>query len=292
MYTKKKNLYVVLFLLPAMILFLVNVVYPSISAIVYSLFKWNGISKPVFTGLQNYLDLLHDPVFYKAGLDTLYLVLGSGVVQVFLGLLLAVLLSNKIKGYKIFRTIYFFPVTISSVAVALMFSLIYNNEFGLLNSILREVGLGNYTRLWLADEKTAIFPAIVPQIWQFIGLMFVIILAGLQNIPDEIMECAYLDGATGWKKTVYVTIPLLWEIIQMCVVLGVTGALKSFDHINVLTAGGPMHATEIFGNYMYFLAFRQMTFGYALTVSFVIFVIGFIFTFIFKRFFSGETIQY
>lgn len=289
---KNKKIVIVCFLLPIFLLFIVNVVYPIIASTVYSFFSWDGISEMKYVGFKNYMKLFGSPVFYKACINSLYLVIGSGLVQVLIGLILAVLLNSRIRGFKLFRTVYFFPVMISSVSIALMFSLIYAPQFGLLNSILKGIGLENLARPWLGDSKVVIFAAIFPQIWQYIGLMFVIQLAALQNIPSEIMEYTSLDGATGLKKLFYINIPLIWEVIQICVVLGVTGSLREFEHIWVLTEGGPMHASEILGTHMYLSIFKGMQFGYGSSVAFIIFIIGLLFTVIFKKYFSGETIQY
>jgi raffinose/stachyose/melibiose transport system permease protein len=289
---KNKKLLIAVFLLPALILFIVNVVYPAFASIYYSLFTWDGISKMEFAGLVNFTRMFKDPVFYKALLNSFYNVIGSGVVQVALGLFLAVILNSKIKGFKIFRTVFFFPVIVSAISIALMFSLIYEPQNGMLNSFLRLIHLGDFARPWLSDRKIVIFAAIFPQTWQYIGLMMMILLAALQNIPGDLLEYADIDGATGLKKTFLINIPLIWEAIQICVVLGVISGLKEFQHVYVLTRGGPMNSSELLSTYMYTTVFKVMEFGYGSALSFVIFVSGFLFTVVFKKYFSGDKIQY
>jgi len=283
---------IMLFLLPALLLYIINVIIPIIQSSYYSLLSWDGISHAKFIGLQNYIDLIKDPVFYQSSRNMLYFVIGAGGVQVFIGLLLAAILRGSIKGLRFFRTVLFFPVVISAVSIAMMFSMIYQNEMGLLNTFLRNVGLGALARPWLGDQKTAIFAAIFPEIWQYIGFIMVIMLAALMNIPSDILEYAELDGLSGVRKVINIYIPLTWEVIQVCIVLGVTGALKSFEHIYVLTTGGPIHASEIWGTYMYKTVFKSMQFGYGSTISIIILMAGFLFTIILKKYFSRDIVQY
>ena len=289
---KNKKLVIVVFLLPALLLYTMNVIYPMFASIFYSLFKWDGVSPMKFINFGNYIELFLDKAFYKASLNTMYLVIGSCVFQVFAGLLLAVILVNGVKGFKFFRTIFFFPVTISAVSIALMFSLIYEPRSGLLNTFLRTVGLEQFAMFWLSDTKIVIFPAIFPQIWQYIGLVVVILLAALMGIPGDIIEYSSLDGLMGFKRIIYLYIPLTWEAIQICIVLAVTGSLKGFEHVYILTEGGPLQSSEIWATYMYNTVFKAMKFGYGSTITFVILITGFLFTVLFKKYFSGERIEY
>lgn len=289
---RKRNLLIVTFLAPVMLFFVINVIYPVIISFYYTLQSWDSINPMKFVGLKNYADLFKDPVFFIACRNTFYLVLGAGVLQVAAALVLAVMVSSVTRGYKLFRTVYFFPVTMSAVAIALMFSLIYGYDHGLLNDILSAFGLGGLRQQWIGDVKIVPFTAIFPQIWQYVGFVFIILLASIGQIPAEIYEYAKIDGAGGFRKVFNITIPLTWEAIQICIVLGVTGSLSSFNTVLVLTGGGPMQASELLGIYMYNSIFKAMQFGYGSAIAFIIFVLGALFTIIFKRYFSGETVQY
>jgi len=167
-----------------------------------------------------------------------------------------------------------------------MFNLIYSPSFGILNVTLRNLGLNSLTRVWLGEKNIVIYAAIAPVIWQYIGMVMLLSLAGLQSIPEEVLQAAEIDGAVGWKKLRYILLPLNWETIQLCIILAVTGALKAFAHFFILTGGGPNHASEILGIYLYREAFFFFRFGYASTIATFIFGLGFLFSVVFKKYFS------
>ena len=259
----------------------------------YSFFAWDAISSMKFIAFRNYTNLIKDPIFRIAALHVLIYVLTSLAVEIPLGLVLAFVISGKIRGQKLFRVLFFQPVVLPATAVALMFLLIYEPNFGLLNSLFKSIGLDGLTSNWLADRKIAFFPAMIPRIWQNIGLSFIILQAGIKSIPYEFFEAAFIDGiAENSFRMFRIILPMLWDKLQVCIILVVVGVMKSFEHIFALTEGGPNHATEIFGTYLFDSIFRSMEYGYGSSLAVVIFVTGLIFTFVFKKFFSGEMIEY
>ena len=157
---------------------------------------------------------------------------------------------------------------------------------GIINITLEKIGLGSLSRIWLADPKVVIYAAIAPITWQYIGLMMFLSLTGFQSISEEIFEAAEMDGAVGWKKLRYIMLPLNWDAIQVCIIISVIGSLRSFDHVYILTGGGPNHASEILGIYLYKEAFTVFHFGYASSIATFILVFGFLFSVIFKKYFS------
>ena len=248
---RRNKIIIPLFILPALILYITFMVYPIFWTVFVSLFKWSGIQLGAmkFQGLSNYIKLFTTPMFYRVLKNTGILMLFSVFVRIPIGVVLSVVLYKAFRGYKFFRSIYFFPVVISSASIALMFSLIYSPSMGIINITLEKLGLGSLSRIWLADPKVVIYAAIAPITWQYIGLMMFLSLTGFQSISEEIFEAAEMDGAVGWKKLRYIMLPLNWDAIQVCIIISVIGSLRSFDHVYILTGGGPNHASEILGIY-------------------------------------------
>lgn len=164
-----------------------------------------------------------------------------------------------------------------------MFSLMYDKDIGLLNYALQWVGLGSFVRSWLADEHTAFYAVIAAPIWHTIGYFFIILLAGMQNLPEEVYEAATIDGAGAWTQFSRITLPLIWPILQICMILSITGALKSFDYVFIMTKGGPGDATQVPATYMYETVFVGMKYGYGTAIAITIFVFSLIVTLLFRK---------
>lgn len=272
--SKRSKWLIVIGLAPALIIYVCFSIIPIFMSFYYSLMSWNGFSDMQFVGLNNFTKLFGDRLFWNSIINNVYVIVASVVGQLSIALFLALLLNRKLKGAKIFRTIGFIPVILSSVVVALTWNLIYNSETGLLNELLRSIGLDSFALNWLGDQKIAMLSVSVTIIWQFIGLYFIIFLAGLQNIPGEILEAAKIDGASEWKQTWSITIPMLKETIFASLILAISGSLKAFDQIYVMTNGGPAHATEVSAIYMYNKTFESLQFGYGSTIAVMIFIFG------------------
>lgn len=262
-------------LIPALLVYCAFGIVPIFHSFYYSLTDWDGLSEASFVGWRNISEALSDPLFWNSFKNNIYVVLASVFGQIPIALALALLLNRRLKGAKIFRTIGFLPVVISTVIISLTWNMIYNAEYGLLNRLLQSVGLDFLARDWLGDPRWAMIAVCVTIVWQFVGLYLMIFLAALQNVPDEVLEAAEIDGATGWKKTWTVTIPMIWDAIVLSVILCISGSLRTFDLIYVMTNGGPAHATEVMAIYMFEQTFSSMRYGYGNAVSLLIFVFSF-----------------
>jgi raffinose/stachyose/melibiose transport system permease protein len=263
-----------LFALPALALYLLFFIYPFIQTLLSSFTQWNGITAPVFTGLANYAKLFHDSVLLSGIVRILIWAGLAVVIKVALGLIFAALLRDRPRGYKFFTSVFFFPVVVSSSAMSLVFTLVYDNNIGLVNHALRAIGLGFLGQAWLSNPQTAFYAAIAVPIYQDTGFFMVIFLAALQGIPNEYYEAARLDGANPVQAFFRITVPLSLGSIRVCVVLAVTTAFKTFDYIFLLTSGGPGNATQVPATWMYLETFQSFNYGYGDAIAILIFVLS------------------
>ena len=273
-----KSLY--LFVLPGLLIYLVFFVYPTLNGLVLSFSKWDGLSEKTWIGLDNYRRMLTgDDIFGKAFANNLKFMLSVVVFQTFLSLMLAILLSKNSRTNIVFRSLYFFPTILSSVAVAFIWGFMYNPNVGVLNNVLGKVGLDALTHNWLGDPKIAIYSIAFAQIWAHTGQMIVVFVAGLQAIPHDLYEAAYLDGAGRWQAFKNVTWPLVAPAATIVAAYTTIQSFKAFDLIFALTGGGPVYSTEILSTYIYHTAFQGSEFGYAAAQSMGFMVIIAVITF-------------
>jgi raffinose/stachyose/melibiose transport system permease protein len=263
-----------LFLLPALGLYSLFFIYPFIQTLLSSFTRWNGITAPVYIGLANYTQLFHDSVLMSGVVRILIWAGLAVVIKVGLGLVFAAILRDRPWGYKFFTSVFFFPVVVSSSAMSLVFTLVYDNNIGIVNQALKAVGLGFLQQAWLSNPHTAFYAAIAVPIYQDIGFFMVIFLAALQGIPNEYYEAARLDGANPVQTFFRVTLPLSLGSLRVCVVLAVTTAFKTFDYIFLLTAGGPGNATQVPATWMYLETFQSFNYGYGAAIAILIFVLS------------------
>lgn len=278
-YRTRRKLYGYLFILPAYLLFILLVAVPFFRALSMSLTQWAGYDDPRFVGLSNFQTLFRDRVFWLSLRHTLMFTLVTTFLQTVFPLLVAVLINNKWRGSVFFRTALFVPVIISFVVSGLLWRMIYDPNFGVLNNLLNAVGLSALTTSWLALPETAMGSIIVVSLWQSLGFYMLIFYAGLQSIPPELYESASLDGATPWQQLLHVTVPMLWPVTTVVIVLNVIGGIKVFDIIYVMTTGGPNRATEVLGTFLYSTGFGGVgggspTVGYAAAIGVVILVLA------------------
>ncbi|RCW62757.1 carbohydrate ABC transporter permease [Saliterribacillus persicus] len=259
-------------ILPALFIYLLFSIVPIFISFYYSFMSWNGFSEMQFVGLANFKELFQDSVFWLSVRNNILVVLASVFGQIPIALALALLLNRKIKGAKFFRTVGFMPVVISTVVISITWRMIYNSEYGMLNNFLEAIGLGALAQNWLGDPTWAMIAVCITIIWQFVGLYFIIFLSALQTVPNEILEAADLDGASEWQKTRFVVLPSIWNIILVSIVLCISGSLKTFDLIFVMTSGGPANATEVMATYMYNKTFEGLRYGYGSAISVLIFI--------------------
>jgi raffinose/stachyose/melibiose transport system permease protein len=272
----KNNAAVVLLSLPASLTYTLFIIIPAGYGVFYSVTKWNGVSAPIFNGIDNFVRLFGTRDYWRVLVNTMRLLLASVFIQVPIGMVLAYLLLRRTKGYKFFRTMMFFPVVVAPVAIGVMFSLFYNGDVGPLNQLLSAVRLGALKRNWLSDVKVVMNSVIFPQIWQYIGYSLVILFTSMKAIPREIFESADIDGASSTQIFFRIVIPMILDTIVIAIILVVTGSLKSFDYCWALTKGGPGNASALMSVYMYKTAFVQNQFGLgsAITITVLVYSIG------------------
>ncbi|MGV8025405.1 MAG: carbohydrate ABC transporter permease [Anaerolineaceae bacterium] len=283
--TNKKNqrskdrLLIILFLLPALTLFFLFVIYPIFRSIYYSMFDWKGFGPAVdFIGLGNYKKILNDAVFLKSIKNVLLIIILSLSLQLPIALILAVLVGRDLPGRSFFRTVFFLPYVLSEVNTGIMWMLLYNPdpERGFLNAILVLIGLQPVA--WLADMNVVIYAVFITLTWKYFGFHMMLYLAGLQNIPREIEEAARIDGANAVQNFFYITLPLLSSTIKTSVYMSVLGSIQQFVLIWVMTRGGPVSASETMATYMYRFGFVRFQLGYGAAVAIIMFILCMIFS--------------
>ena len=281
------NLFSNLFLAPAFIIYTVFIITAVILTFFYSTTEWNGVGAKVFNWFANYKELVTDKDYWTVTKNTGILVLLALIIQNGLALLLAYLVSKVTRGYKFFRSVYFLPVVVTTAATAVMFTVMYN-ENGPLNVFLDFFHLGALKSNWLSDSKLVLFSVALPQLWQFMGIQFIIMLTGIQSIPEEIIESAHIDGATDFRTLIRIIIPMMSEVIQICIIFTVTNALKSFNYAWIMTYGGPGLSSSYISVFMFQKIFMQFDFGYGSAIAISLLFYSLVFTVIFKGYFSKK----
>ncbi len=273
-----------LFLLPALALYAMFMIYPFFQSIYLSLTDWNGADAVKnFVGLENYRNLWSDDLLWRSlWHNVIWVVIGT-LGPLILGFLLAVLLAARPKGFTLFRTVYFMPQVLSPVIIAIVWGWIYNPLFGILNKGLEAAGLEAWTRGWLGDPDFALYAVLVAAMWAQTGFVFVIFLAGLQNVSRDLIEAATLDGANAWQRFRDVTLPQMANVVNVVAALLLIGGFNVFDIIFVMTGGGPANSTEVIATYAYTEAFRLNNVGYASTLTIVMTVITLVASILFIR---------
>lgn len=263
-------------LAPALLLCGIFIFIPAALTIVGSFHSFGLTSQNwVFEGVGNYVRAANDPVFWVALRNNVIIVVGSIVLQVGIGTILAAILDRGLPtGSTFFRTIIFMPMVVSAVAVALIWLIILDPNIGILNAIVKWLGLAPPTRGWLGDPNISIYMVLVVAAWQYTGFMMVLILAGLQGIPREMYEAAAIDGAVGLKAFWHITLPSIRNVLIVAVLITTIGGFKVFDFIYVLTQGGPANATQVLGTYIYLQAFNLTNMGYANAIAVVLLAIA------------------
>jgi raffinose/stachyose/melibiose transport system permease protein len=286
----KDKKYIILFLVPALILITVFLYYPLILTFINSFNEWRFFSvEKTFIGLDNFKEMFHDAVIRKSIINTLILMLFAVIFEIGIALLLALMVDSIKFGSKFYRISFFFPVVISATAIGLMFLLTYQYDYGLLNTI-REA-LGWERKVWIT-EKTSLFLVILPTVWQMTGFYFVIMLTAISKIPTEIYESAMLEGVTGIQKAIYITIPLMWDVIAACIALVISGTFKTFDMVWIITKGGPMDSSQLLSTYYYSKSFERQNLGYGCAIAVLMVILGIILIHFSNKFTERESISY
>jgi ABC-type sugar transport system permease subunit len=274
------------FISPFYILFAIFFLFPTLFALVLGFFKWGALGTPEFFGIRNYQRLFSDAVFWKAVGNTVFYASWSLFVIVPLALLEALALNSKLlKFATLWRVVYFAPIVTSTVAISLVFRMLYNKEFGTINGIIQ--ALGGLPVDWMGNLQTAKLAVVGVVIWRWTGLLAVYFLAGLQSIPEELHEAASIDGANTFDRFLYITLPLLRPVILFVSVIVLIGSMQIFDDPQILTGGGPANATISIVQYLYVQGISNLLFGFASAVGLFLFVVIFVLSLVQFRVFRG-----
>ncbi len=267
----KDNLAGLVFVGPQLIGMLAFVIGPMLYAIGLSLYRWDLLSPPTFVGLGNYAEMVQNETFWKVMRNTSYYTIGYMLLNI-VSALGAALALNRIRGRVFFRTLFFMPVVTSAIAVSLIWLWMLNPQFGVVNTFLRGLGIAEPPR-WFASTAWAMPGVILMSAWWNLGYNMVILLAGLQSIPESLYEAAMLDGASHTQRFTNVTLPMLTPTLFFVVVVTFIGSFQVFDQIFIMTNGGPADATRVMVMYIYSLGFQRFDMGLAAAVAMVLFVI-------------------
>ena len=283
---------IALFVLPGLAVFTVVFVIPILFTLIYSLTDWNGINDMNFVGLNNYIRMFTDDPIFIIGVRNNFIFLALSLLgQIPAALCLALLISRFTAGIKFFKTAFFIPVLLSTSAIALLWQRVYEPNFGIVNQVAELIG-SSWSQEWLSSGNTVVQALAIPIIWQFIGYHLVILYAGIKSIPEQYYEAALIDGADGIKATFYITIPLLQDIIKVCIVLCAVGSLKLFDLIYIMTKGGPHNSSITIALQMYNEAFLKMSYGYGSAIAIFLVIACLAIAFIINKSLETQDMQF
>lgn len=278
---RRKNFWGYLFIAPNFIGFVVFMLLPILMSLYYSFTDYDVITEANFVGFENYIKLFQDDQFITALLNTLWYCVLTVPAGVILALLLAVLFNRQIPGIGAFRTLTFIPVITSMVAVSLIWSMLYEDNGGLLNTLLGYVGLPPVH--WLTDTNMAMISIAIMSIWKGLGYNMTIFLAGLQGVPHDLYEAATIDGANSVQKFFKITVPMIGPTMYFVTLMSLIGSLQVFDQVYIMTNGGPVNATKTVAMYLYQYGFQFYKMGYACAAAYVLFILVFIVSLIQNR---------
>ncbi|MDO5415703.1 MAG: sugar ABC transporter permease [Lachnospiraceae bacterium] len=268
------------FILPNLIGYTTFVFIPVIFSFVLSVMKWDGSQAPMeFVGLQNFVDIFSDSLFRGAFMHTVSYALMTVLPTLALSLLLAVLLNSKIKGIAFYRASFFFPYIASTVAVGAVWNMLFQPDFGPVNEFLKFIGIANPPR-WVVSTDWAMVAVAVVTVWKYMGYYMIVYLAALQGISSSLYEAASIDGANGWQKLRYITVPMLTPTTFFVLIMLTIQCFKVFDLVYVMTGGGPGNATKTIVNYIYEKAFTSWEFGPASAGAIILFAVVLVITII------------
>lgn len=263
----KKSYTDYLFLVPALIIYLSVIVVPVFYSLFISMFKWNGIAEMEFAGLNNYINLFtKDAIFLKAIQNNLIWIFLSLFMTMTIALGIAVILNKRFRGRTFFRGFFYFPAVIAPIAVAIIWRWMYNPSVGFINEMSRAMGSG-FAQSWISDPFASLYAIFFASLWQSIGQPMIFFLAGLQTVPEDILEAAKIDGASGSRTFFLITCPVMKDTFVIVIANLIVGAMKVFDIVQGLTAGGPNNATQMMSTYMYSQTFQYNNVGYGTAIS-------------------------
>ncbi|WP_195571219.1 carbohydrate ABC transporter permease [Paenibacillus sp. 1001270B_150601_E10] len=279
--TLRKPLTYILFVLPAIILFIAFFIYPIMDAIYYSFTSWNGISKNVkFIGIENYTTVMSDGEFWSSVKNNGYFILFSLFIQVPIIIIFSLLISNVKRLRGLYKTAVFMPSVMSTAVIGILWGFIYEPDIGLFNQILSVFGVEKI--YWLSDKSWAMISILITNAWQWTGFYIVMVLAAILSIPKELDEAAMIDGATGVQRALRITVPLIMPIVSVVIMLSIAGAMKAADIVLVMTKGGPAGATDVMATYMLRNSITSFKYGFGNSIAVLIFVFTLIITAVYQ----------
>lgn len=285
---------ILVFVLPFLLFYSTIMAYPIFQVLIKSFYEWDGITAPLFSGLDNYRNLVKDSEFMLSIKNGLIFAAVILVYQQVVASLLAFLFASKkmkIRGGKLFKTSFFVPVVLSVTVVGQLWVQLFNYDHGLVNNILGIFG-DDYRQAFLSDPRKAIYAVAFTNGWQFMGMMFVFIYSGIKSIPEHYFEAAIMDGASPLTMHRKITLPLLQETYKFTLIMSITGGLRAFDNMFVMTGGGPGGSTMTLSYMMFKAAFQKGEFGYGCATAVVLVLECLLMTLIINKLIARERIIY
>ena len=290
-----KKLFIGCSIIPAIILFVVFMVIPTINVFWMSLFKWGGLTnKKTFVGLDNFKILLEDQNFLSSFKNTLLILVVVTLITLVLAIIIAAVLSREnVKFKNFFRVIFYLPNILSVVVISAIFSAILDPNEGIINATLDFLSLESLKRMWLGDHEVVIWCIIFAMIWQAVGYYMVMYMSSMCSIPESLYEAAELEGASKITQFFKITLPLIWNVIRTTLTFFIISTINlSFLFVKVMTGGGPDGASEVFLSYMYKQAYSNSAYGYGMAIGVVIFLFSFGLSFVINKATKRDVIEF
>ncbi len=287
------KLAIFIFAFPTLILFTAFVVYPIIPELIISFQNNDGFKNMGYVGLDNYRSVLTSATFWKSNANTILIVVISTCVGLPISLLLALLMDRQTEGVRrFFKLSSVFPAVLSVTVIGQMWIAIYEPQWGVINSVLRVIGLNNLALEWLSDKRTVVIAIAVAFLWQYIGLNALLFYTGIKSIPKTYYEAATIDGASFLKTSLKITIPLLQDVTKYLLVLSVLGCMSQFAHVRIMTAGGPGDASRTVIYELYYRAFSASDYGQGCAIAIIFIIECLLFTLIINKFVAREKVEF
>jgi ABC-type sugar transport system permease subunit len=265
------------FLALPVIIYLIWIIGPTIYSFYLSLTRWDGLSAPQFIGFRNFKHLFQDEVFYISLSNNIEWIILFMTIPIVLGLTLAMVLNRDVPGAKGYKAAFFMPMVLSLVVCGLVWSWLYAPHSGLINSVLRRIGLEELATGWLSNPKVVMESVIAVAVWRQVGYVMVLYLAGLQSVDQNLVDASEVDGANAFQRFFHVILPQLAPVTVIVIVISIIDSVRAFDLVSVMTRGGPFNQSSVLANYMYIEAFNNYRMGYGAAISVIIFIIAFMF---------------
>lgn len=292
---RKEGLFIFASLAPAVILFIIFIVLPTVEVFRMSLYRWGGFSaNQTFVGLDNFKVLWNDQNFYRAFQNSILLIVVVTIVTLVIAIFFAnILIREDLKGKNFFRVIFYIPNILSIVVIAGIFSAIYRPGQGLLNNTLSLIRLESLQQQWLGDQKIIIYSIVVALIWQAIGYYMVMYMSSIASIPESLYESASLNGANKWVQFKDITLPLIWNNLRTTLTFFIISTINlSFLLVQAMTGGGPDGSSQVFLFYMYNQAYTNSTYGYGMAIGVMVFLFSFTLSAILMRVTKREILEF